>query len=192
MEQPKGGNKKSKFVTNLAYILIAFFGYSTTATLAQSIIFFFRPPIELLRMISTTTNIDILEFMPPAFIYVMEHIHLFLSVSFVFSLISLISSFAFLKRRNWARIFFVVFMIVTIVFSFSGFLFHDAFMVEIPADEVLREIVESMNKLIDISLIALVVIIALFHTWLAYKLLSNSVRDEFVVSSLLDSKASKK
>ncbi len=181
MEQQNKGNKKSKFVTNLAYILIAFFGYSTTASLVQSIIFLFKPPIELLRMISPTTNIDITAFMPPAFIYIMEHIHLFLSVSFVFSFISLFASFAFLKRRDWARIFFVVFMIVTIVFSFTGFLFHDAFMVEIPADEVLREIVASMNKLINMSLIALVVIIALFHTWLAYKLLSNSVKEEFVV-----------
>ena len=72
-------------------------------------------------------------------------------------------------------------MIGAIVFSFSWFLFHDYFMVEIPSDEVLLEIVELMNKLINISLIALVVIIVLFHTWLAYKLLSKSVKYEFVV-----------
>ena len=179
MEQRKRGDKRSKFVTNLGYIFIGFFGYSTTAALVQSIIFLFKPPIELIRMISPAKNIDIMAFMPPAFIYVMEHIHLFLSVSFVFSLISLIASFAFLKRRNWARIFFVVFMIITIVFSFSGFLFHDDFMVEIPADENLQEIVASMNKLINMSLIALVVIIVLFHTWLVYKLLSKGVKEEF-------------
>jgi len=179
MEQRNRGNKKSKFVTNIGYIFIGFFGYSTTSALVQSIIFLFKPPIELLRMISPATNIDITAFMPPAFIYIMEHIHLFLSVSFVFSLISLIASFAFLKRRNWARIFFVVFMIGTIGFSVTGFLFHDALMVEIPVDENLQEIVASMNKLINISLIAMVVIIVLFHTWLVYKLLSKSVSVEF-------------
>ncbi len=181
MEQRNSGNKKSKFITNIGYVFIGFFGYSTTATLLQSIIFLFKPPIELLRMISPTTDIDITVFMPPAFIYVMEHIHPFLSVSFVFSLISLIASFAFLKRRNWARIFFVVFMIVTIVFSFTGIFFHDAFMLEIPADENMRVIVESVNKLIKMSLIAIVVIIVTLHGWLAYQFISKSVREEFVV-----------
>lgn len=175
--EEKKGYKKSKFVTNLGWIFIGFFGYSTTVTLLQSIVFLIKPPIELLKGIFTCINV--MDYIPPAFIYVLKNLRLFTMMSFILSIITLIASFAFLKRRNWARIFFAIFMIGTIVFSFTGIFHHDVFMLDIPVDENMGEIVYKMNKVIGVFLITMVIIIFVLHGWLAYKLLSKNVREEF-------------
>jgi hypothetical protein len=170
--------KDSRFVTILAWVFIGFFGYSVISTLVQGIVFYITPPLELLGRFFP--DLDIRMFLPPAFIYFAEHIHGFLSVTFVVSLVALFVSFAFYKRRNWARISMAVFMVATIVFSFMGFYFHDAFLLPAGAGEGMQRIVDSMNRLMGIFLIVIVIVITLFHGWLTYKLLSKPIRDQFV------------
>ncbi|UCH95774.1 MAG: hypothetical protein JSV88_02715 [Candidatus Aminicenantes bacterium] len=180
MELQDKKNKTTKFVTNLAWVFVGFFGYSTVSTLLQSILFFIKPPLELFKKFFTTfTNIGLMEYMPPAWMYILENMYIFASISFAFSLITLTASFAFLKRKNWARIFFAVFMLATMVVSIAGFFFHHHLLLEIPTDKELRTLVEAINRLLNISFTAMVIVIIALHSWLAYKLLSKNIKNEF-------------
>lgn len=179
VELPEHG--ESKFVTNLSWVLVGFFGYSTVTSLLQSIMFFFKPPAELLKEFSVIfPNMSlIMEYLPGAWKYSLEHMHLFTAISFLLSLITLIASFAFLKRRNWARIYFAIFLLVTIAISIVGFYFRRMFLLEIPKDPELGILIESVNRLLNLSFAALVIIIIASHGWLAYKLFSKNVKHEF-------------
>lgn len=175
------GHGESKFVTNLSWVLVGFFGYSTITSLLQSIMFFFKPPPELLKAFSAIfpNMAFIMEYLPPTWKYSLEHMHLFTAISFILSLITSIASFAFLKRRNWARIYFAVFLLVTIAISVVGFFFRRLFLLEIPTDPELGILIESINRMLNLSFAALVIIIIASHGWLAYKLLSKNVKHEF-------------
>jgi len=175
------GHGESKFVTNLSWVLVGFFGYSTVTSLLQTVVFFFKPPHDLRKEFSAifASMAPIMDHLPPAWKYSLEHVHLFTAISFILSLITLIASFAFLKRRDWARIYFAVFMIVTIALSVVGFLFRRMFLLEIPADPELGILIESINRMLNLSFAAMVIIIIASHGWLAYKLFSKNVKDEF-------------
>lgn len=176
------GHGGSKFVTNLSWVLVGFFGYSTVTSLLQSIMFFFNPPPELLKEFSVIfPNMSlIMEYLPPAWKYSLENLHLFTAISFLLSLITLIVSFAFLKRRNWARIYFATFLLVTIAIGVVGFFFRHLFLFKIPTDPDLSILIESINRMLNLSFAALVIIIVISHGWLAYKLLSKKVKGEFL------------
>ncbi len=176
------GHGESKFVTNLAWVLVGFFGYSTISSLLQSIMFFFKPPPELLKEFSAIfPNMSlIMEYLPPTWKHSLEHMHFFTAISFILFLITLIASFAFLKRRNWARIYFALFLLVTIAISVVGFFFRRIFLLEIPTDPELGILIESINRMLNLSFAAMVILIFISHGWLAYKLLSKNVKDEFL------------
>ncbi len=169
--------KESKFVTRFGWVLFGVSLYSAVASVAQSILFIYRPPTEFLGKLPA--HINIMELLPPAFIFLFDHIHVFSAVSFVFSLAAVVASRAFLKRRDWARIFFAVFMAATIILSLAGFFFLDAFKFGGPAGANLRESMEQMNRFLDIYIIAMILIVAALHGWLTYKLLSKEIKSEF-------------
>jgi hypothetical protein len=178
------GHGESKFVTNLSWVLVGFFGYSTVTSLLQSIMFFFKPPAQLLKDFPAIFARfgPIIEHLPGAWKYSLEHMHLFTAISFILSLITLIASFAFLKRRDWARVYFAVFLLVTIAISVVGFLFRRLFLLEIPTDPELGILIESINRMLNLSFAAMVIIIIASHGWLAYKLLSKKVKGEFRIN----------
>lgn len=178
------GHGESKFVTNLSWVLVGFFGYSTVTSLLQTVVFFFKPPHDLLKEFSAifASMAPIMDHLPPAWKYSLEHIYLFTAASFILSLITLIASFAFLKRRDWARVYFAVFLLVTIAISVVGFLFRRIFLLEIPTDPELGILIESINRMLDLSFAAMVILIITSHGWLAYKLLSKKVKGEFRIN----------
>ena len=169
--------KESKFVTRLGWVFFGFSLYSAAASVAQSILFIYSPPAELLGRFPT--HINIMELIPPAFIFFFDHIHVFSAVSFVFSIAAVVASRAFLKRRDWARIFFAVVIALTAIFSLAGFFFLDAFKFRIPAGINLRQGMAQMNRFLDIYIIAMILLIVVFHGWLTYKLLSKDIKSEF-------------
>lgn len=170
--------KETKFVTVLSWVFMGFSGYSTTLSFFFFILFLFKPPVELLEMINS--YIEILIFIPPKIITLLKNHYIAFSLfSLAFSITLLTVSFALLKRRNWARIFTVFIMMLTMALSITGLFFHDFFMLAIPGNEYLQEVIERMNKIIDIALILLTIVIVLLHGWLTWKLLSKPVRDEF-------------
>jgi hypothetical protein len=73
-------------------------------------------------------------------------------------------------------------MLATMVLSIAGFFFHNHLLLEIPADKELRSLVEAINRMLNISFTAMIIVIIAFHSWLAYKLLSKNIKNEFTAS----------
>ena len=84
MEHQDRVDKDSRFVTVLSWTFIGFFGYSVMSALVQGVVFYFKPPPAFLEVFYP--GLDLRMFLPPAFFYILEHIHLFLGVSLAFSL----------------------------------------------------------------------------------------------------------
>ncbi|MCP5108480.1 MAG: hypothetical protein GY950_34160, partial [bacterium] len=145
----------------------------------QWIVIYFKSPREIIQGLFKDSYI--LDFMPPAFFYFLDHMMHFSIVSVVVSLVTFIAAIAFLKRRNWARIYFAVFMIVTAGSGFVGIIFHDAFMMTMPpgGDVNMLPMLESMNKMMNIFILVMGLMILVFHAWLANKLLSKDLKAEF-------------
>jgi hypothetical protein len=158
------------------------FGYTTTVSLIQFVIFLLKPPLELLEEFDTYELI--LEFLPPGILYYLKHWYLqFALISFLISLVSLVASLAFLKRRNWARIVLTIVIILPIFICFLGMLYHQQLLIPVPTHIDMREVIHSTNKSIELTLVVFMLLVVLLHTWLAYKLLSKPVREEFQTGS---------
>jgi hypothetical protein len=176
-EQTNAKRKKNTFITNLGWVFLVFSLYSAAASLAQIIYFLHHSPAELLGKFFSHFNI--MEFLPPAFIFVFDHIHLFSIISLVFSLASTAASWAFIKRRDWGRAFFAAVMIVSIIFGAACLFILDAFNFSSPTNPGLREMTRQINRILRLYIIVLIPVIAAIHGWLAYKLLSKDIKDEF-------------
>ncbi|MCP4149498.1 MAG: DUF2157 domain-containing protein [bacterium] len=125
-------------------------------------------------------DIDVTVLMPQVIISCLENWYLEISViSFVVSAVCTVVSYAFVKRRNWARIFFVVFLLLSAVVSGGGIFFQGQFQVPVPGDMSMVPVVEAVNKSLTISLYVMVIVIVVFHCWLAFKLLSKEIKEEF-------------
>lgn len=151
--------------------------YSAAASLLQIIYFMRHPPAEFLEKFFT--HMDIMKMMPPAFTFFFDHILFFSVLSLAFSLASLAASRAFLKRRDWARVFFAVVMILSIVLSAACLFILDAFNFSTPGNPGMREMVREVNRILRIYIMVMIPMIAAFHGWLAYKLLSKQIKEEF-------------
>lgn len=178
-DQTNAKRKKNTFITNLGWAFLIFSLYSAAASLAQILYFLHHPPAELLGKFFTHFNI--MEFLPPFFIYIFDHIQFFSVLSLVFSIVSVAASRAFLKHRDWGRVFFVVVMIVSIVFGIASLFILDAFNFNSPPNAGLREMTRQINRILRLYIIILVPVITAVHGWLAYKLLSKEIKDEFRV-----------
>lgn len=167
-----------KFVTMLALVIMGFFGYSTIVSFLSLVVYLFKSPVELLGILDS--YVEITPFIPPAIIHFLENYYIeFSTFSLVFSLIILTASFSLLKRRNWARIFIIGFMLLTIVLSIASLFFHDFFMLDNRGNEYIREAIEKMNDMIGIFLAVFAIVVVLLHGWAAWMLLSQKVRNEF-------------
>ena len=176
-DQSNSKGKKNSFITNLGWVFLVFSLYSTATSLAQLIYFLHHPPAELLGKFFTHFNI--MEFLPLAFIFVFDHIHFFSVLSLVFSLASIAASRAFLKRQDWGRVFLAIVIIVSIVFGIASLFILDAFNFNPPANPGLREMTLQINRILRLYIIVLVPVITAIHGWLAYKLLSKEIKNEF-------------
>ncbi len=169
---------ETKFVTMLAWVIMGFFGYAATVSFLSLVVYFFKSPVELLGILDS--YIEITPFIPPAVVHFLENYYIeFALFSFVLSLILLAASFSLQKRRNWARLFIIGFMLLTIVISIAGLFFHDFFMLDSGGNEYIQEALDKINDMIEISLVVFAVVVVLLHGWVAWKLLSPKVRNEF-------------
>ncbi|MCK4765885.1 MAG: hypothetical protein KAW12_27035, partial [Candidatus Aminicenantes bacterium] len=170
--------KDSKFITILAYIMMAFCGYLTLVSLVLSILFFFKPPLELLAPLDE--YIGILQLFPPSIVAILKnHYHKISFCYLIISAVTLSASFALLKRRHWARVYVAVFFILTMVLSVVEVFFPEHYLLPVPAEDSLRPVIESMNKSVAFLVKIMAVAIVGLHSWVAYKLFSKDIKKQF-------------
>lgn len=122
--------------------------------------------------------------LPGFFWFVFEHLQWFAAASVALSMLTLVASIALLKRKNWARIFFIVMMILGVVGNLAGAVLPywivslmpplDASM---PAE--MRQGFDLFLKAIIAVMIIISITFAVLFGWVAKALMSERVRNEF-------------
>jgi hypothetical protein len=172
--------QQSIFVTVLAWIFIIIGGFSTFMAILQNVmLFFFFPRDGFNQQISAAQFPDE---MPTLFKIMFSHFDLF-SVSFlVISSVTFISAIALLKRKNWARIMFILLMIVGIVWNVGGVVlqyFWFQTLPEMAGSQVPQEFEMMQNVTFSVGIVMAVAFTILFG-WIIKKLSSQSIVTEFV------------
>lgn len=108
--------QRSRFVTVLAWIFIAFSGFGTFISVLQNIMIqtVFNNP-ELDKAFHSSPP-DV----PPFALFMIGHMQLFFLAFLLFSVFMLVSSIGLLRRWNWARLCFIGLMVLTIVWQLVG------------------------------------------------------------------------
>jgi len=110
-------DRKSNFVTVVAWIFIVLSGFGTLIGILQSV------------MIATVFNTpEVAQAMqsppppgaPPFAMFMMKHMLTFFVCMLALNVLTLIASVGLLLRRNWARLLFIGLMVFGIVWNFAG------------------------------------------------------------------------
>lgn len=109
--------QRSTFVTVITWIFIILSGFGALISLLQNIM--------IHTVFNTAQFSQVIHSMPPKarpiYAFIFAHIQvIFLSILIVL-LIIFISSIGLLKRKNWARIFFIVIMVLGIIWNLTSF-----------------------------------------------------------------------
>ena len=173
---------RSYFVTVLAWVFLVITGFSTFISVLQNImITFFFPMAEMEAGMHSAKGSENL----PAFVqFMLGHMQYFFLAFLLLSATMFISSVALLKRKNWARIAFIVFLAFGIAWNIGSLFFQSAFfssMSQMPSDapSEFRAQVESMAMVMLVAMSLFAIAFSALFAWLIKRLASPRIRAEF-------------
>ncbi|WP_321368300.1 hypothetical protein [uncultured Desulfuromusa sp.] len=177
---PNQPHQKSTFVNVLAWIFIIFGGFATFMSILQNImIHTVFPKEEMNQAMQQAENVEQL---PAFFGFMFNNFNLFFIFFFVVSLASFISAIALLKRKNWARIVFIVLMSVGIIWNIGGIILQFTMynsMQEFSGGQAPPPEFESMMQIMKIASVIMVVAFSALFGFVIKKLCSQSIKAEF-------------
>jgi hypothetical protein len=120
-----------------------------------------------------------------------SHFQLFFLVTFLLSLLMLISSIGLLRRHNWARLVFIGLLVLGIIYLLGGLFLQQSFMSSFnrsfsaaaPQDSLFRANAQQFESLFTAMRVFMIVFslgIASVFGWIVARLASAKVRTEFV------------
>jgi glucan phosphoethanolaminetransferase (alkaline phosphatase superfamily) len=165
---------RSTFVTVLAWILIIFAGFATLISLLQVVMVSIMFASEELQIATNDSDVSAEVFMQ----FFSWLVYAFAAIS----LITFVSAIGLLKRKNWARLFFVVVMVIGIVWQIAGlalqlYLLSD--LTGVPEGDGF-EGVEQFSTIVLWFSVALGIAMSVLFGWIIRKLTTEPVRNEFV------------
>ena len=172
--------RRSSFVTVVGVIFIVLAVLSLLSVLAYTILL---PAMFHNEEVAQRMQEQIDEGTMPLVVgYMYTHRNIFMAVSFVFAVVSLISSIGLLMRKNWARIAFIVLMSYRIVSSIFGIGLQLFITPTLP-----NNVPQSSAKFTTTVMIVSRLFSFLFqvgfcvlYVWIISKLLSERIRREFL------------
>ena len=186
--------RRSVFVTAVAWVFIALSGFGAAIAALQNIVVwlvFSRPEVE--RAMQQAAQAQPLDAnAPPFFVFMMEHVQTLMRVfPLIYLLVMvfiLVISTGLLRRRNWARLCFIGFMALSILFNLAG-LGIQIFMLSSMRAEFSRQFAQAAAQGgpdMSFFFIAMGVMAAAFtlgfstlYGWIAKKLMSPPILAEF-------------
>lgn len=123
-EEPQ---KRSTFVTVIAWIFIVLTGFGTFITALQNVMVRIMFDDEIKGQMKAAQTESGME-MPSFFTTMFDNFELIFLAFFIFNLIALICSIGLLKRKNWARIIIICIMGVGIAWNIGGIYFQKSMM----------------------------------------------------------------
>ena len=173
--------KRSTFVTVLAWIGIVFTGFGTFISAVEGIMFHFIFPKIPMDQILNENNSSVQ--LPAISKFMFTHYDLFFVSMFLLSLFALIASIALLKRKNWARIIYIVLLALGIVWNMVSLVFQSMMkqQVPIPPDtpEAFRSQMQTMMTVMSVVSIVILVLLTVLYGWMLWKLRSPQIVREF-------------
>jgi len=176
-EQEITGTRHSTFVTVVAWIFIVLGGYITLVSVLQNIMVFTMFPAEGLASHS--------EEAPALIRFMLSHFRALVPLGLIASCATLVSAIGLLKRRNWARIAFVVLMALGIAYLVLAVVAMVSFFSAVlpGMGEQMAAAERLMVRLITTFTSVMALGIALLFAWIIKKLVSPEIRAEFVRES---------
>ncbi len=171
--------QRSTFVNVLAWIFIVIGGFTTFISILQNIMIrMMNPKQEMAQAMQQAENAGQI----PAYAsFMFNHINLFFLLFLVVSATSLFAAIALLKRKNWARIVFIVLMALGIAWNIGGLLMQFTIFSSMPEMAGMAAPPE-FGKIMLIMKIASVIMVIVFSAlfgWIIKKLMSTPIKAEF-------------
>ncbi len=171
--------KRSTFVTVVAVIFITLMGLTTFVGIMQAIMLFtVFTPEAMDSIISQTMDA---EQMPPLYKFMFAHMRGFVLGMLVMSSFVMVSAIGLLKRWNWARIAFIVFLVFGIVWNVSSvFLQFSLFSSMTPVPEAADlPVFQVMQTVVPVFIAVIGLAFAVLFGWIIKRLVSDKVKAEF-------------
>jgi len=175
--------RRSGFVTALAWIFIVLAGFSTFISVLQNIM--------LTVMFSTeefgalTREAQNVQEMPAVFRFMFANFRFFFLGFLIVSATTLVSAIGLLKRKNWARLIFVGIMTVGIVWNLSSLAMPfvmSSVMSGMPTaapSDIHDNFMLMWNIMMIVSIVICLAFAALF-AWIIKRLVSQDIKSEFL------------
>ena len=174
---------RSGFVSAVAWPFIALAGFATLIAVLQNAVVTLMawgdPTFEELTREAAASG-----HMPPFAVFMFAHFRLLLAGFLAVSALTLAAAIGLLKRRNWARLAFIAMMLLGVLWNlgaiwlaFSMWTWFPPVPDAAPAD--FRASFETMAKVITAVNIAVGVLLAGLFAWIARRLASREIRQEF-------------
>jgi hypothetical protein len=173
--------QKSTFVNVIAWIFIIFAGFGTLISLLQNFMFGFMFPQE--QMNEAMNSSEVTEQMPILFEFMFNNMGLFLFVILLLTLFTFISAIALLKRKNWARIYFIVILSFGVLWNIGGAIMQQTMfssMAEMPGEAAAPPEFQSAMAAMRIGTIVFAIVICGLLGWIIKKLISENIKEEFI------------
>ena len=171
--------ERSTFVNVLAWVFIVLGGFATFISILQNIMIqMFFPKEEISQAMQQSEQTENVPFFAQ---FMFNSIDLFFLLFLILSTISLISAIALLKRKNWARIIFIILMSLGIGWNILGLILQFIMfssMPEMAGGDVPHEFANMMQIMKIASVIMVIGFSALFG-FVIKKLCSKQIKEEF-------------
>jgi hypothetical protein len=167
-------SNRSTFVTVVAWIFIVGSGFATLVSAMQNVMFHLVFKDDELAQVPDE--------LPGIAAFMFENFQLVVLAVLLVSLSILISSIGLLKRKNWARLAFIVLMSLGIIWNLGGIVLQDIFLSSAPPMsnhpefrdfQTMQSIMRWFSAIVGIGLAGL-------FGWIIWRLTRESVRREFM------------
>jgi len=173
-------HQQSVFISVVAWLFIIMSGFATFITLLQNIMLHFLFPMEKTHQAMLQQEAGQL---PPLAQFMVSHLEVFFGLIFLLAVLTLTASIGLLLRKNWARIAFIALMIAGIIWNLGSLAAQQLFFHSIPVpEEAPADFVkqtQGMMNIMNVFSILVAVIVCILFGWIAWRLASPAIRQEF-------------
>ena len=168
--------KQSSFINTFAWISIVFSGFGTLIGIMQNIMM-----QTVMKDAGFGQSMREHQDFPPMMGAMFQHFDIFIMVTLGITIITFIASIGLLKRKNWARLFFIALLILGIVWSIFGGIMQFSMMDSmggVPQD--IPSEFQSMQNIMRIVMSIMTVAMIALYFYLITRLRSEEIRGEFI------------
>ncbi len=176
--------ERSSFVTALAWVFIVLSGFATLIAIAQNVMINTMFPVDQMEAVMHSAKAQ--QNIPPIAEFMTSHFRFFFGAFLALSIVTLASSMALLKRKNWARLIFISLMGLGIVWNIGGLFLQQAMFSSMPsppttAPPEFQTQFNSMAQTMMIFSVIMAIGFSVLFAWIIKRLTSQEVRKEFEV-----------